>query len=342
MPKVTVIVPVYNVEKYLDKCMESLLLQTLKDIEIIMVDDGSPDNCPKMCDEWAKKDERIKVVHKKNAGLGMACNSGLEVAKGDYIAFCDSDDWVDSDAYQSLYQAAVNNNADVVMTSFRYVSMEGSPLPKQSITYGEKEYSKKEDIEYLMKGMIASAPSGKREREFQASAKVVLYRSEIIRKNNVRFVSEREIPSEDLIFNLDILSRSNRVVTLNEIFYNYRFNPSSITHHVKRNAYEISKSLYRYLDNKVQEIGLGKDGRNRVKRMFIGTTRATVSRVLKSSLSSEEKREYLNSIYGDSTLKSIVDDYPTKQMPLRHRFFLWATVGGHTLLLKLMTVFMNH
>ena len=93
-PKVSIIVPVYNVEKYLDRCMESLLNQTLKDIEIILVDDGSPDNCPQICDEYAKKDSRVKVVHKVNAGLGYARNSGLDVASGEYVAFVDSDDYV--------------------------------------------------------------------------------------------------------------------------------------------------------------------------------------------------------------------------------------------------------
>ena len=94
-PKVSIVVPVYRVECYLDRCVQSLVNQTLKEIEIILVDDGSPDKCPQMCDEYAKKDYRVKVIHKQNAGLGMACNSGIEVATGDYIAFCDSDDYVD-------------------------------------------------------------------------------------------------------------------------------------------------------------------------------------------------------------------------------------------------------
>lgn len=90
--KVSIIVPIYNVEKYLCRCMDSLLNQTLKDIEIIMVDDGSPDNCPQMCDEYAKKDSRVKVIHKKNAGLGEARNSGLKIISGKFVAFVDSDD----------------------------------------------------------------------------------------------------------------------------------------------------------------------------------------------------------------------------------------------------------
>ena len=85
MVKVSIVVPIYNVEKYLEQCIDSIINQTLKDIEIILVDDGSPDNCPKMCDNYAKKDSRIKVVHKKNGGLSSARNAGIEVATGDYI-----------------------------------------------------------------------------------------------------------------------------------------------------------------------------------------------------------------------------------------------------------------
>ena len=119
MPKVSIIVPVYNVEKYLNRCIQSLLNQTLKDIEIIMVDDGSPDRCPQMCDNYAKKDNRIKVIHKQNAGLGYARNSGLEIATGEYIAFVDSDDFVNSQMYETLYNNAVSTKADVVYSGFR-------------------------------------------------------------------------------------------------------------------------------------------------------------------------------------------------------------------------------
>ena len=103
MPKVSIIVPIYNVERYLDRCMDSLLHQTLEDIELILVDDGSPDQCPQMCEKYAELDSRVKVVHKKNAGLGLARNSGLGIATGEYVAFIDSDDFVDLDMYGTLY-----------------------------------------------------------------------------------------------------------------------------------------------------------------------------------------------------------------------------------------------
>ena len=93
----SVIIPIYNVELYLNRCMESIVNQTYKNLEIIMVDDGSPDNCPELCEEWGKRDSRIKVIHKKNGGLSDARNMGLSVATGEYIAFVDSDDFVDLD-----------------------------------------------------------------------------------------------------------------------------------------------------------------------------------------------------------------------------------------------------
>ena len=100
--KISIIVPIYNVEKYLDRCIESIVGQTYKNLEIILIDDGSPDNCPQMCDEWAKKDDRIKVVHKENGGVSLARNKGMDIATGTYIGFVDSDDYIDKNMYEKL------------------------------------------------------------------------------------------------------------------------------------------------------------------------------------------------------------------------------------------------
>lgn len=103
---VTIVLPIYNVEKYLNRCINSIVNQTYKNLEIILVDDGSPDKCPEMCDEWEKKDTRIKVIHKQNEGLGMARNTGIENATGDYICFFDSDDYLELTAIEKLYKLA--------------------------------------------------------------------------------------------------------------------------------------------------------------------------------------------------------------------------------------------
>lgn len=139
-PKVSIIVPCYGVEQYLDRCVESLVGQTLLNIEIILVDDLSPDRTPEMCDEWAKKDSRIRVVHKvQNGGLGLACNTGIEVSTGEYIAFCDSDDYVDKDMYETMYNAAAKENVDVVFSGIKTVDQNGVVRPMAQPT----EYSVK-------------------------------------------------------------------------------------------------------------------------------------------------------------------------------------------------------
>ena len=116
--KVSVIIPVYNVQDFLAKCIESVINQTINDIQIILVDDGATDNSGQICDEYAKKDKRITVIHKQNQGLGFARNTGLDVANGDYIFFLDSDDWILPYSIKELYEIAKQNNADIVCYNF--------------------------------------------------------------------------------------------------------------------------------------------------------------------------------------------------------------------------------
>jgi glycosyltransferase involved in cell wall biosynthesis len=125
---ISVIVPIYKVEAYLDKCVQSIVNQTYHNLEIILVDDGSPDNCPTMCDAWAQKDRRIKVVHKKNGGLSDARNAGLAMATGQMVSFIDSDDWIDPEFLQTLYDALQQNNAQIAECAIRLVDEEGHVL----------------------------------------------------------------------------------------------------------------------------------------------------------------------------------------------------------------------
>ena len=117
--KISVIIPVYKVEKYLDNCIKSIVAQTYRNLEIILVDDGSPDNCPAMCDAWAKKDNRIKVIHKENGGLSDARNVGMAAATGDFIGFVDSDDWISPDMYQLLYDRMKIDGSDIAACDFK-------------------------------------------------------------------------------------------------------------------------------------------------------------------------------------------------------------------------------
>ena len=127
-PELSIIVPIYKVEKYLEECIQSILGQTFTDFELILVDDGSPDACPQMCDAAAKKDSRVRVIHQKNGGLSAARNTGIEAARGNWLGFVDSDDFVAPDMYEKLYHAAVNAGADCAMCSVQLIHEDGSRM----------------------------------------------------------------------------------------------------------------------------------------------------------------------------------------------------------------------
>lgn len=146
-PLVSVIIPVYNVEKYLDKCVQSVVDQTYKDLEIILVDDGSPDNSPQLCDDWAEKDDRIVVIHKKNGGLSDARNHGLDVSTGEYIAFVDSDDYIERNMIETLVYLVLKDYSDLSMCSYKLVDEEGKEINAKNCVVSEtvqkKEFYKR-------------------------------------------------------------------------------------------------------------------------------------------------------------------------------------------------------
>lgn len=333
-PKVSVIIPVYNVEQYLDRCVQSVRNQSLRDIEIILVDDGSPDNCPAMCDNYARLDQRIKVVHKKNAGLGMACNSGIESAEGDYIAFCDSDDWVDAEMYETLYNTAVQNDCDAVYSGIRRVDQNGnSSVMAQA---GESRKYADADLTEFMFGMLATRPEVFMERERQMSAKIVLYSGKIIRDYNIRFHSEREYISEDLLFNLDFLLHAKSVYELSLTFYNYYVNAASLTMTVRKDRFEKNKHLREHL---IANYNFGENQnefRQRCDRMFIGYTRSCLGQIVNSGIPVRDKIRMIRDICKDSIWNQLSNDYPINQMPTSKRLVFKFTQNKHYILLYVL------
>lgn len=320
-PKVSIVVPCFGVEKYLDQCVESLVNQTLSDIEIILVDDESPDKVPEMCDEWKRKDGRIKVIHKKNAGLGMACNSGIEVASGEYIAFCDSDDWVDLNMYEDMYLAAKENDCDAVYSGLKKVNDHGDFIGTLAHVDDLHLVKGKSCVNEFILNMIASSPSCQIERNIQMSAKVVLYKKEVIDRHSLLFVSEREIISEDLHFNISFLSHASCVCAIPKYYYNYRCTPSSITRTVKTDRFQRLKTLYRYLCEECSNFGI-TGAEVRIQRLFIGYVRRYIINIMKSQLPLIQKRRIVADVCNDSIWESISDSYPISDMSFSHKIFL--------------------
>lgn len=336
MPKISIIVPCYGVEKYLYRCVDSLISQTLKDIEIILVDDESPDKVPYMCDEWASKDSRIKVIHKKNGGLGMACNSGIEAATGEYIAFCDSDDYVDAACYETMYKYIKLTKSDAVYAGIKRIDEFGCVTP---LSQPEKEaiYDNDSIINFMF-DMVASVPSAPTERIRQMSAKIVLYSGDIIRKQRLKFHSERQFLSEDLLFNLDFLSHCNRVAELAQSFYYYYVNTASLSQTLRRDRFERYKVLREYMLTRYNFDCKQKEFNQRVDKMFIGYVRSAMIQIITSTLSTEEKLQLLSQICRDNIWQSISKEFPVNKLPLPKRGIYWLTKHKCT---KMLYIFLN-
>lgn len=332
-PKVSIILPIYNVEKYLDRCMDSLFNQTLEDIEIIMVDDGSPDNCPQMCDEYAKKDNRVKVVHKKNAGLGFARNSGLDVAKGEYIAFVDSDDYVGLNMYKTLYDRAEADKCDAVFCGFRTEMKQNKWMYSDEVD-ADKLW-KGNEVQQFMLDMIASGAGVKAERLYQMSVWHSIYKRSLIEKEHLRFVSEREVASEDIPFQVDFLSKANTVAYIKETFYSYCLNGTSLTATLKPEKYAKYKQLRACLLSKSTDA----EYVSRVNRLFIGYTRSHLYDIINSNW--KHKIAMISEIQRDDVWKEIRHSYSPINLPFVSKSIYFFLLSASAWLLYLWMCLMN-
>lgn len=212
---VSIIIPVFQVENYLDKCIQSVVNQTYRNLEIILIDDGSADHCPEICDNWRKKDTRIRVIHKKNGGLSDARNVGLHAARGYYIAFVDSDDWIDSRFIEYLYVAIRQTNADIAACDVLKVNDGEEPEPQnvRDTSFKFEIATSKEAINDILN-----------DRRFRAVAWNKLYKSEIL--EGEQFEVGRL--HEDEFFSYRLYDKAKSLVYIDIPLYNYRQRIGSI------------------------------------------------------------------------------------------------------------------
>ena len=333
-PKVSVIVPVYNVEKYLKRCVDSLTGQTLSDIEIILVDDGSPDGCPALCDAFAAEDARIKVVHKQNEGQGFARNTGLGIATGEYVAFVDSDDYILPETYETLIKTAESQDFDVVYNGYVYQYADGTKEEKciTDCKFIGKEEVKKYISEFLkLDKMTISTCMG-------------IYRRQIIENNGILFLSERKYVSEDSIFNIHFLTKCERVATIPFAFYQYCYNGSSFSQSFKKEKIAGVLTLYNTITDALKSGGFG-DIVCFAKRYLLETVVGIMKMYMMLQIPLSEKKELSQEIFAypvwNSVLEAIKsqnDVKPQKRILLfliRHKMF-YSSYMFFTLYYKLI------
>lgn len=220
MPAISIIVPVYKAERYLNRCLTSICNQIFSDLEIILIDDGSPDHSGEMCDQWEKRDSRIRVIHQKNAGAGAARNAGLAIARGDYIGFVDSDNWIAPLMYQQMYESIRNTNSEMAIVKWKMVKKNFTKKFQENQKEKYKIYAKKrEDILDLFFRVHGEEDTS----IFDVGTKLI---SRKIMKG-FRFI-EGTI-SEDIRASFFFISHSDRIALIDEKFYYYYCNPEGVT-----------------------------------------------------------------------------------------------------------------
>lgn len=322
--KVSIIIPCYNVEKYFDRCLQSVVEQTIKDIEVILVDDCSKDGTPSKCDVWEKKDSRISVIHKQvNEGLGYARNTGLEVAKGEYVAFLDSDDFVDADMYMDLYNHANDNNLDAVFCGYRYFR-DAKHIRMRQEKNNDEIYNTKEGVNNVLLDMVGSTPNVKSDVVILSSVWKGIYRMSIFQDFKVRFVTEREYIAEDIIFHCDFLPKCSRVGFVHSCHYYYCENGSSLTKSYKEDRFQKELVMYDSIESRLIQSGfVESDYRNRLDRYFLLKIRACLSQharyIKKYGYKIMRHRSY--AIVNHECVRSLVQRFPYQKLDFKHKLF---------------------
>lgn len=297
---ISVIVPVYNSEKYLSQCIDSILAQTFTDFELLLIDDGSMDRSGEICENYAERDPRIIVIHQKNAGASAARNRGIELARGTYIMFIDSDDYVDLTFLEYAYISTKKSNADLYISGLVLETFQNSELVSQSIYTAkrEKEYSlleMLEDIDITYPAVCIYGPCCK------------LFKRELIQYRNLKFQEDLNY-MEDLQFNLEVLSFTNRIFFSDKVYYHYRRgNDNSLTLLFNPGQYDMIISVYGQLKALIWKMNCSE----RVKSCFSGIFFTGMASQIVNYFShyeqttSSERKELLDKIAANPNVKNL-------------------------------------
>ena len=318
--KISVILPVYNVEKYIARCLDSIVNQTYKNIEIIVVDDGSSDNSGKICEEYKQRDNRIKVLHIDNVGVSNARNIALQEVSGEYIQFVDSDDYIEKEMLQEMAECMDNNTAELMVTGFinQEETFSDLVLPEEEGKYNIHEYA----------GRIMKTP-------YSFIYGVLwnkLFRADIVKENNIAFTAETNF-GEDFIFVLEYLKYVTSVFVLRKGFYHYvRYNTNSLMYiQSKKNDAEeycliLKKRLviYHYYMEFYKKIGMYEENKNKINEYMLGYWVGRY-RVFFSNMSWKEKKICRRFILENKELKQCISDID-KNYRIKRELLYWFQI----------------
>lgn len=341
-PLVSIIVPVYNVEQYLPQCLDSIVNQTYENIEIICVNDGSPDNSIKILEDYSAKDPRIKVISQKNQGVSSARNFALEFVNGDYIMYVDGDDWLDLQTCQIAVDKAIKVSADVVMWS--YVSESKNRSDKKIIFDDEFIFDETKVKQMLHRRFIGVSGSELAHPEQADSLCPVwgkMYKSNIILRSNVKFVDLDKIGTyEDGLFNLEVFKYVHKVVYLPVNLYHYRrTNSESQTARYRPGLFEQWQNLFDEMQQYIGENGLSEEYEDALSNRIALSILGLGLNILSSDFSANKKKKLIKEIITSDRYKEAYKKLEFKYFPLHWKlFYSFAKSGNATGVYSLLKI----
>jgi glycosyltransferase EpsH len=346
IPKISIIVPVFNVELYLARCLDSLIHQTLVDIEIILIDDGSTDNSTIICTKYKNNDNRIVYLRQINQGQSIARNNALKIAKAPYIMFVDSDDWIELETCKTVYDCIETQNADVVMFSYSR-EYETNSLKKQ-IFNGDKTFDTNECkvLHRRFAGIINEELSNPENSDNLAPVCTKLYKTSIINENHLFFCDIREIISyEDGLFNLNYFNFVKKAVYIDKALYKYwRINWNSTTKKYYEDLTIKFKKLFSTIDNYIKlnnfpiEYSIGLN--NRIALNIITVSLKTVSN--SNPLTFWNKIKYISNVLNDDVYYNAIKKLNTDIMPIHWKFYYWAAKNQFSIIVLLLAYIIKY
>ncbi len=295
--KISVVIPIYKTEKYLRNAVDSIMNQTYENIEIILVDDGSPDNCPALCDEIAEKNDNVRVIHKENGGLSSARNAGIEVAKGKYILFLDSDDTLEQNAIKEMVEIAEKESSDAVLPNSYYKTYEDKENKDLAILFKKEMFSSMPQ-EFALNVQIGET------RGYRSTA--VLYRLDVLIDNNIRFPLGKI--SEDYFYNLDFMAVAEKISLYEKPSLNNLKRTGSITSSFHKNFAETIWLMDDYSRNFVKKTSIKDD--DCTKKLDSQLCRNIVVYLFsimspQNPMSYKDKKEYAHSVLKDENARNV-------------------------------------
>ncbi len=318
---ISVIIPVYNSEIYLKRCIDSVLDQTLNGIEIVLVDDGSTDASPSICDEYARNHENVVVIHKDNAGQGLARNDGLQVIRGRYFAFLDSDDYMDTHAYEAIVDRLDSTGADVC--AFGYDKLDSDGTSRYKVKIRRTEYFGTDGIKKFMLHFFGDDAGDDDLRG--VSACMSAYKTSIMQEHNIQFPSERVVLSEDTIFNLEYCKYIGKAVTLDNNYYHYCIHEQSHTQRYDSGRISKTDEFCAMLKGYAEYYDIAYETSNRIKMVMWLSIMESIKRAVlqKREIGFTESYKLAKSIVNDKTVRAYITELDTAGFNAKQKTFYY-------------------